>query len=134
NKFRLNIYESGYYLRDFDPSTNFEEAQKYYSDLYNDIYNVRNPSRLNNSDEVAQNDAFFFDKSEHIVYEDETAEELVVSKRETPQMKIELDNTFFQNKIFNAPAGQMDNNNTFASYFKGLFFQVEDLGQGSQMA
>ncbi len=134
NKFRLNIYESGYYLRDFDPSTNFEEAQKYYSDLYNDIYTVRNPSRLNNSDEVAQNDAFFFDKSEHIVYEDETAEELVVSKRETPQMKIELDNTFFQNKIFNAPAGQMDNNNTFASYFKGLFFQVEDLGQGSQMA
>ena len=133
NKFRLNVYESGYYLRDFDPSTNFEERQKYYSDLYNDVYSVRNPNRLNNSENTAQNDAFFFDKSEQIIYEEDQDGEQVISERQAPQMKIELDKNFFQNKIFNAPAGQMDNNNTFASYFKGLFFQVEDLGLGSQM-
>lgn len=134
NKFRLNIYESGYYLRDFDPSTNFEERQKYYSDLYNEIYSARNPNRLNNSTDVAQNDAFFFDKSEHILYEDETVAEPVIKERLAPQMKIELDKAFFQNKIFEAPAGQMDNNNTFANYFRGMFFQIEDLGSGSQMA
>ena len=134
NKFRLNIYESGYYLRDFDPSTNFEERQKYYSDLFDDIYNARNPNRLNNSENIAQNDSFFFDKSEHIIYEDGENGEQTVSERQTPQMKIELDKTFFYDKIFNAPSGQMDNNNTFANYFRGLLFQVEDLGSGSQMA
>lgn len=134
DKFRLNIYESGYYMRDFDPGTNFEERQKYYSDLYNDIYSARNPNRLNNSTNVAQNDAFFFDKAEQIIYEENEEGEPIVQERLAPQMKIELDNSFFQSKIFNAPPGEMDNDNTFRNYFKGLFFQVEDLGQGSQMA
>ena len=34
-KFKLSVYESGYFLRDFDPATGFQEAQKYYSDQTN---------------------------------------------------------------------------------------------------
>jgi len=132
NKFKLNIYESGYYLRDFDPNANFEERQKYYSDLYNDIYNTRKPNRLNNSLNIAQNDLFFFDKSAHVIYETKDGEQ-VVKERQPPQMKMELDKEFFKNKIFNASPGELDNNNTFANYFRGLFFQVEDQAQGSQM-
>jgi len=132
NRFKLNIYESGYYLRDFDPDTNFEERQKYYSDLYNDVYNQRKPNRLNNSLNQAQNDFFFFDKSGYIIYETKDGEQ-VIKERQPPQMKIELDKEFFKNKIFGAQPGELDNNNTFANYFRGLFFQVEDQGQGSQM-
>jgi len=133
NKFKLNIYESGYYLRDFDPNTNFEERQKYYSDLYNDIYSVRKQNRLNISLNKAQNDLFFFDKTGQIIYETNEEGQQVVKERQPPQMKIELDKEFFKTKIFNALPGELDNNNTFANYFRGLFFQVEDLGQGSQM-
>lgn len=132
-KFKLDIYESGYYLRDFDPSTNFEESQKYYTDLYNDINSAKIPfgadGRLNNSTDTAQNDEFYFDKSEHIIYEENSQGEQVVKERMNPQMKIELNKDFFQQKIFNAPAGQMDNDNTFKNYFRGLFFNVEDIGQ-----
>jgi len=133
NKFKLNIYESGYYLRDFDPDTNFEERQKYYSDLYNDINSVKKPNRLNNSSNKAQNDQFFFDKTRQVIYETNENGEQVVKESKAPEMKIELDKEFFKTKIFNAFPGELDNNNTFANYFRGLFFQVEDLGAGSQM-
>lgn len=131
-KIRLSIYESGYYLRDFDPSTNFEEAQKYYTDLYNDINSVKG-ILLNDSEDVSQNNEFFFDDSEIIIYEENQEGEQVIKERQAPQMKIELNKDFFQQKIFSAPAGQMDNNNTFANYFRGLFFQVEDIGQGDHL-
>src|SRR5690606_20742478 len=60
-KFRLNVYESGYYLRDFDPETNFEEAQKYYSDMNAAINGAKIGNRLNDSEQASQNDQFFFD-------------------------------------------------------------------------
>jgi len=131
-KIKLGIYESGYYLRDFDPSTNFEEAQKHYSDLYQEINSAKG-LLLNDADDVAQNNEFFFDSSEVIIYEETEEGEPAIKERQAPQMKIELNKDFFQQKIFNAPPGQMDNNNTFANYFKGLFFQVEDIGQGDHL-
>ncbi|HUH52283.1 MAG TPA: DUF4270 domain-containing protein [Flavobacterium sp.] len=133
SKFRLNVYESGYYLKEFDPSTNFEEVQRYYSDMYDVVNNAKNPVRLNNSTEVSQNDAFFFDKSEHVVYEEDENGEQVVKERLNPMMKLSLDHAFFQDKFFNAPSGQLENDNVFNSYFKGLFFQVEDLGLDSHL-
>lgn len=136
-KFKLDIYESGYYLRDFDPSTNFEEVQKYYTDLYNEINNAKIPfgadGRLNNSTDVAQNDEFYFSSAEHIIYEIDDDGEEKIKERVNPQMKIELNKNFFQEKIFHAPAGQMDSENAFKNYFRGLFFRVEDIGQGSHL-
>jgi len=130
-KFRLNIYESGYYLRDYDPSTNFEEYQKYYSNMYNEINNAKIGSRLNNSSNQEDNDIFYFSSAEHVIYEEN--DPTLVKERIAPQMRMELDKNFFQQKIFNAPTGQLDNNNTLANYFKGLFFQVEDLGLESHL-
>ncbi len=130
-KFRLNIYESGYYLRDYDPSTNFEEYQKYYSDMYDEINNAKIGDRLNNSSNPEDNDMFYFSSAEHVIYDGDDLTS--VKERIAPQMRMELDKDFFQQKIFNAPAGQLDNNNTLANYFKGLFFQVEDLGLESHL-
>src|SRR5690554_228240 len=130
-KFKLNVYESGYYLRDYDPSTNFEEYQKYFSDMYDEINNAKVGSRLNDSFDQAQNEMFYFSDEEYIIYDE--IDETVVKERIVPQMRLSLNKDFFQQKIFNASAGQMDNNNTLANYFKGLFFQVEDLGMESHM-
>lgn len=133
SKFKLNIFESGYYLQEFDPSTNFEETQRYYSNMYDVINNAKNPFRLNNSDNIAQNDMFFFDKSEQVVYEEGENGEQEVKERFNPMMRMSLDKNFFQEKIFNAPSGQLENDNVFNSYFRGLFFQVEDLGMDSHL-
>ena len=130
-KFRLNVYESGYYLRDFDPDTNFEEYQKYYSNMYDQINSAKIGQRLNNSEEATQNDEFFFDPAEYVIYEDDG---VTVSERLKPQMKIELDKDFFMAKIFNAPVTVLESDNAFKNYFKGLFFQVEDTGNGTHLS
>jgi hypothetical protein len=132
-KFKLSIYESGYYLRDFDPDTNFEEYQKYYSDMYDQINNAKIGERLNNSEDASQNDEFFFDKSEHVIYETNSSGEQIVKERLNPQMLLELDKEFFLEKIFNAPAGSLESDNIFKNYFKGLFFQVEDTSNQSHL-
>src|SRR5690606_3035551 len=113
------------------PSTNFEEYQKYYSDMYDEINNAKIGARLNNSSDQSDNDMFYFSDEEHVIYDE--IDPTLVKERIAPQMRMELDKDFFQQKIFNAPAGQLDNNSTLANYFKGLFFQVEDLGLESHL-
>ncbi|MBC8883538.1 DUF4270 family protein [Flavobacterium piscinae] len=39
SKLKLSVFENGYFLRDFDPNTQFTEAQKYYSDQLVDFEN-----------------------------------------------------------------------------------------------
>lgn len=128
SKIRLNVYESGYYLKEFDPSTNFEEVQRYYSDMYDIVNNAKNPLRLNNSDNVSQNDAFFFDKSEHVIYEENENGEQVVKERLNPMMKLALDKAFFQEKFFNAPSGQFKTITYLTATSKVCFFKLKTLG------
>ena len=130
SKIKLDIYASNYYLRDALPP-NFSDEQPYFSSqaLNNFDSNIADPIRLNNSGNAAQNDEFFFDKSEIVNYEEELDDngERVVESRETPRMKLELRNDYFQNKIFGSGAvGKLINNNTFKDYFRGLYFKVSN--------
>lgn len=129
-KFKLSIYESGYYMTDFDPSTNFEQAQRYYSDMYQTIDNAKIGTRLNDDFASIENDDFYFSDAEQYSYELVDGEPKI-KERFAPMMKIKLNKQFFIDKIFNAPSGTMDTDNTFKNYFKGLFFKVEDTGYGT---
>jgi hypothetical protein len=48
--------------------------------------------------------------------------------RKVPAMHLKLNKTFFKNKIFEAPAGKLLNNNIFKEYFRGLYFKVDNAG------
>lgn len=143
-KFKLHVYENKYYLRDFDPATNFESGQKYYSD---EISLLNPPNRgtelLNNSTKVAQNEEFVFSNKEIYIYKtngsgqyldangavltNQTDPTLrVIKERKLPGMWLDLKNSFFQQKILEgAASGSLFNNNTFKDYFRGLLFEVE---------
>src|SRR5690554_3762288 len=95
-KFKLNVYESGYYLRDYDPSTNFEEYQKYFSDMYDEINNAKVGSRLNDSFDQAQNEMFYFSDEEYIIYDE--IDETVVKERIVPQMRLVWIKNFFSKR------------------------------------
>lgn len=124
-KFKLSVYESGYYLRDFDPSTGLQQAQKYYSDQNADFDANKLGTPLNNNTLFeSQNSEFSFKPSEYqITYQKDGQQ--VIKERKAPGMWLDLDKTFFKNKIFNAPAGKLINNNVFKDYFRGLYFQVD---------
>lgn len=127
SKIKLSVFASGYYLRDFDPSTGFQEVQKYYSDQADDIAGAVIPGRLNNSSQEKQNDQFYFDPAEIVTYTTNDDGLQVVDERRSPEMRLQLRNDYFQEKLFSASAqGKLVTNNVFKEWCRGLYFKVEE--------
>lgn len=150
-KFKLHVYENGYFLRDFDPAVNFQSSQKYYTNEKPLVDPFKGTELLNNSSNTAQNEEFLISNKEIIIYKtngsglyvDNAGEVLVnqsdvssrvIKERKAPGIWLDLKNSFFQQKILDAAAsGVLFNNNTFKDYFRGLLFEVEEIvpGQGA---
>jgi hypothetical protein len=144
-KFKLHVYENGYYLRDYDPAENFESAQKYYSNDKSLADPYKGTELLNNSTKVAQNEEFIFSNKEIYIYKTDgngayvnaTGTVLadqndltlrVIKERKLPGMWLDLKNSFFQQKILDAAAsGNLYNNSSFKNYFRGLLFEVQEI-------
>lgn len=128
NPIKLEIFESKYYLRDFDASTGLEQMQNYYSSqksLFEGNYNTIQ-GRLNDSTAQIQNVKFEFKPNEiKLQYFDSEKQETVVKERLAPGIFVKLSRQFFYDKIVNAPEGKLLNNNVFKDYFRGLYFRVD---------
>lgn len=124
-KFKLSVFESGYFIRDLDPATGFKEKQTYYNSQKNDFDVLKIGSRLNNSTDVKQNDEFFFDPSEIIETTVNSETKKSTNTRTKPAIRLKLSNDFFLNKILKAPTGKLATNDVFKDYFRGLYFKVE---------
>ncbi len=142
-KFKLHVYENGYFLRDFDPNADFESAQKYYTNEKSLVDAYKGTELLNNSSKVAQNEEFVISNKEIYIYKtdgsgqyvnatgtvlaDQTDVTLrVIKERKLPGIWLDLKNSFFQQKILDgAASGALFNNNIFKEYFRGLLFEVE---------
>lgn len=165
SKMKLSIYENGYYLNSFDANDQ-SQASRYYNDM-NGLIDAQKKGhdgsgntgtiRLNDSPDTAQNDQFYFNKNEIVVYKtkfntttgvteyvDANGAVLanqtdvsvrVVKERLAPGIYIDLNKAFFKKKILEASSDNLFNNNIFREYFKGLYFQVEQIaGQEGAMA
>jgi hypothetical protein len=142
-KFKLHVYENKYFLRDYDPATDFESAQKYFSNEKFLVDAYKGTELLNNSTKVAQNEEFLISNKEIYIYKtngngeylndsgavlsDQNNPALrVIKERKLPGIWLDLKNSFFQQKILDASAsGVLFNNNVFKNYFRGLLFEVE---------
>lgn len=123
---KLTIYQNNYFLRDFDPNSNLSEAQKYYSNA-NETIDFNNFT----GELFYQNDEYLPSSQEIKINEDETI---------SPSFRVKLNNTneFWDNLFFfNTPnAGsqpEISNQNNFKDYFRGLYFQIEDIGNDGNM-
>ncbi len=127
---KLSVYESGYFMRDLDPVTGFLESQKYYTNQGSDFDALKGGIRLNDG-VVAQNDAFFFDKSEikNTTTTTTDGKEVKTTTKTAPAMRLALNKTYFKTKIIDAAAsGKLITNDVFKNYFRGLYFIVEKSG------
>lgn len=131
----LKVYESNYYLRDNDPATGFQEPQHYYSNQQSDfdsnIGTLLNIDNRNIQDSTAtadnsQNSKFVFSDKQIKIYKNIGTTNVAVKERLAPGMLLSLRKDFFRQKIFNAPAGVLYNNNIFENYFRGLYFKVDN--------
>lgn len=137
NKLKLEVYRSGYFLRNLDPATGLQEQQRYFNDEINIINSNIVGSRLNDGN-VSQNDEFKF-KSDQIKFlKTDTSGNIivpnVVRERLNPGIYMDLNEDAFFTSIFNAPAGKLVDNNVFKDYFKGLFFRAEAIDGANAMA
>jgi hypothetical protein len=130
SKMKLSVYESGYFLRNLDPSQQLGEPQLFYSDKNSEINSYKIGQRLNNSTNTKENDQFFFSSEElkEKVVESNGTEKI---NKLAPGMRLHLNKDFFTGKIINAPSGQLYNNNIFKNYFRGLYFKLEHTGTDS---
>ena len=131
-KIKLSVYESGYFMRDLDPIGGSLTAQKHYTDENLGFDNYKTGSRLNDSTDVSQNDAFFFDPAEHVVTKTDATTKVETTTRTAPGMQLNLNTSFFKSKIIDGVAsGKLISNDIFKNYFRGLYFKVEDSGSDS---
>jgi len=132
-KFKLNVYESRYYMRDLDPADQFLKAQKYYTNQNDEFDASKNPILLNNSANPSQNSEFFFSPAELTVSTKDASTGVVTTTKLPPGMQLDLSIDFFTKKLITeAPAGVLKTNDLFKDYFRGLYFQVEKMGSGNQ--
>jgi len=138
NKFRLRIKESGYFLRDADASSGGAEGQEYYSTDKPLIDAYAGTSLLADGAESIE---FRYSAAEirrTATYTDENDEEQPLHENaevelKAPGMFIYLNKDYFQQKILEAGSGNLVNNNVFRNYMRGLYFEVEQMGNQSVM-
>jgi hypothetical protein len=122
----IKLYESNYFLRDYDPNTGLQERQKYYSSL-GSVFDI--PSNVGPLIEeitgfIPNNKAYLVqspDGDDEDTDPDETLE--------PPGLRVRLPVEFFEEKIIDMEGTtELMNNNNFKEYFRGIYFEVDDLG------
>ncbi|MDI1318366.1 DUF4270 domain-containing protein [Flavobacterium sp.] len=133
SKFKLSIYESGYYLRDLDPDQSLNEAQLFYTDQNNDIENNKVDVLLNDKfyADGHENEMFYFDKKEHVLKTYNADGVTPVFTRFPPSMRLHLRSDVFYNKIVNGPSAALSSQALFKNYFRGLYFKVDNGNPGN---
>ncbi len=121
-KIKLSVYESGRYMGNQNGL-----AQTFYTNQNSEFDSYKIGSRLNDDSKPEQNDAFFFQHRENRFVAAPVGTAAAVTTRTAPSMRLLLNKDFFKNKILNAPAGSLSND-VFTTYFKGLYFKVEQSG------
>lgn len=125
---KLSVYRSNFQLNDYDPTTGFQQQQKYYSDQQPNVeFSTPMLTRLNNSTDVTQNDEFVFSSEQIKFYSvSNGAVTTNVRQRLAPGMYMDLDRTAFLEDVLKASDEDLINNNSFKNHYKGLYFKAEN--------
>jgi hypothetical protein len=141
---KLYVYKSNFYLRDFDPSGDFSDAQNYYSNgaLSNSEYINQaevEAELLYESGTIGDGSDEFIPSSERIdLTLLDSLGESYVSSSIAPAIRLKLNNpndNFWQSVFFeNEGNPALVNPNTFKEFFRGLYIKADGINsEGSMM-
>ena len=122
----ISLYESNFFLRDFDPNSNFEEFQKYYS---NDGPTFRDQVITGGVNSLMYTIEDFVPTNEphtiKITEANEQGAQEEVLQELPPGIRVKLPIGFFEEKIIaNGGSLALLNNNNFREFFRGIYFEV----------
>jgi hypothetical protein len=126
---KLSVYQNNFFLRNFDPESEFNDSQKYFSNGATSQTNFINPTELEGQ-LLYINDMFVPSDKQILLTEiDTVTNEPVITDRLAPAIRVHLDNpndTYWQDLFFNKEGEpEISNQNNFADYFRGLYFKAE---------
>ena len=139
---KLSIYQNKYFLRDFNPNSNIDESQNYYS--MSDI-------ALTGTDNIAvtENSIINFDLQKgdliHEILKFLPSNKTIVLKsgsgdngaieRLKPALRVKLDTAFWKTTIIDKQGDPvLSNANNFNEYFRGLYFKAQAIeGDGNMV-
>lgn len=116
---RLEFYESNYFLRLLDPSTNFEETQRYYTD--------QGPLFESNLGELLLDIPEFSPRANEIDIPESDEEDTEIT-RLVPGIRRELPAQFFQERIIDMEGTQeLLSNSNFRDYLRGIYIKASNI-------
>lgn len=136
---KISLYENNFFLRDFDPNSEFSLTQNYFSNKSTSISDNITEADLEGTPILLDPDASpvidldnFVPSSDIVELWDEDGE---VTQRNAPSLRLKLDKDFWQQKILDAEGTpELSNANNFSNYFRGIYFKVESIApDGSLM-
>ena len=133
---KLSVFKNNYFLRDFDPDSEFNDSQKYFSNGSTSQSDFISPLDLEGT-LLYKYDTFL--PSSDVIILTELNDEGVSeeSLRLTPRIRVKLfdsdpdeinetDEAFWQDLIFNKEGEpEISNQNNFLDYFRGLYIKTE---------
>jgi hypothetical protein len=130
SKFKLDVYESKYFIRDVNPVDQLSQA--YYNDNSDFAGANIGTDRLNiygeGTADQSQNDKFTFSPLEYVDMDStKTLSTVYTVINRSPALKLNLKRQFFIDKILHAPADKLANNNIFKDYFRGIYFKATQI-------
>lgn len=131
----ISLYESNFFLRDFDPNSNFEEFQKYYSNDGATFKDQIITGGVNSLTHTIEN--FVPSNEPHTILVTElneggTQEEVV--QELPPGIRVKLPISFFEEKIIeNEGSLALLNNNNFREFFRGIYFEVTSTSENGNL-
>lgn len=127
SRINLKIYRSGYFLGNLSYEDGSQVTQKYYTDQNADFDAVKVGGILNNAAANSENSEFFFNPQE-IVENVTSADGTVTAVKSAPQLRLQLDAAYFKSQVLETAAANLQSNNAFKNYFRGLYFNVSKSG------
>ncbi|WP_298754141.1 DUF4270 domain-containing protein [uncultured Psychroserpens sp.] len=137
-KIKLSLFESNYFLRDFDPSGEISDPQNYYSNMSTGI-DLIDSNQLEAVplellvDEDGNTDLDFDEFSPSPLQIELRDEEGELTNRLAPALRVKLDTVYWRTKIIDKEGEpELSNSNNFNDYFRGIYFKVEAVdGEGN---
>lgn len=132
---KLSIFKNDFFLRNFDPASDLDESQLYFSNG-----SMGNSESLNFNQLEGQllyvNNEFSPSNEEIILVTRDDDGEILTSETLSPSLRIKLEDnlpeSFWETLIFDKEGSdELSSANNFYNYFRGLYFKAEQVEAGS---
>ena len=121
--FNLKVEQSTYFLRDYDPETNFEESQAYYSNQ-TDITDYVGSLLYEGEVTISDTEMIFFNEEDDPDTEEDERE--AVDFRLNPGIRVPLNNEFFQQNVIDKEGQpELSSADSFKDFFRGIHLSVD---------